>query len=1579
MKNKFFGLLVLVVIFSVILFVPCTINADVAEGDFTYTISDNKATVIYCNRSVIGEVVIPDTIREYPVTAIGDNAFSNCKNVTGVKIPDTVTTIGKNAFSECKNLKSINMPEELTFIDENAFYSCNSLNNVYATDVLSWCNIRYGNVCSVPFYCVISDRYLYIVGEPVESITIPEGITTVNAYAFYRCNNIKTVKISDTVTSIGEKAFYGCSGMTDITVPNSVTSIGKSAFSSCSGLTAITLPDSIEIIAEETFYQCKNINTITIPDKVKVIERGAFSNCTALLNITVPDGVETIGDSVFRSCTGLRSVDIADSVDTIGNNVFSGCINMKSIKLPAGITKIGSSAFSSCASLTEIIIPSGVTQINDYTFYNCSSLNNITIPENVTFIGEYAFYGFSSLQTVTIPDKVESIGEAAFRNCKNLSELVISDGVSSIGGDAFYDCSSLRILTLSSNVKAIGENAFYGCSDLENVYIKDITAWINIAFKNEYSNPLSRGASLHLNGVLAEEITIPNGVEHIKDYTFYYCRTLKNIILPDSISSIGAYAFGICDGLTEIVIPVNVTQIKENAFYGCSNLQKMVLPDNLESIGAYAFYNCANLTDITIPDTIISIEEGTFYGCNSLETITIPNKVESIGKYAFRDCNTLKRITIPDGVTEIAEDAFGGCAKMNYVSLPVNLTTIGKNAFSYCKALTYINIPASVTSIGGGAFKDCSALKRAYITDLSAWCGIDFGDIYSIPYMYSGGGDLYVNGSRITKLVIPDNVTKIKYGAFSGCKGITEVVIPDGVTSIGNSAFEWCTNMTGITIPESVTYIGDYAFVECKNLTNINLPDAITSIGRYTFYNCLGLTDIVIPTGVSSIGEYAFSGCTNLKSVYKHSTSKWKYDFSDIVVLYDYVITYMLNGAELKREYVLSSSSAKLLTPPYGYVYKYLVEGQPWSGESVLNDTTVTVTKVVLHNIKYTGDYTATVQVEHLSDAKLPEPPYGYTYSFTAGGGEWTGKAISQNVTVTVKKTPNMYTVTYTGDYEDSVQAEYLSNVTLPEPPYGYTYTFTVNGEKWTGKEITEDITVKVVKTVSVYKVTFVGDYTGEVMVEHLSNVTLPAAPDGYIYTFTQNGRVWTGEDIVSDVTVTVTELCDLATVIVNNLEQAQYTDNTISGIFYKRTYIPELTVLDSASYKCYLDYECKNEITEINLNKGENIFYIKVIAQSGREELYTLKINRDIPDSLGNLAVIQTIGGSLTLQLDAEIKGSPQMYVYYGTRINEMVCADAQYISDTNTFVISGLYEDTLYYLMLVAEYDEIMIESNIVLERTGITLSDDCYVISTLIPPNGTIIHGETENDIGVISGLAVTNKFDSITIDVEVSKGATWGLYRTASSGIEIDKTVSLNAGKTVTMYIKVTSESKEHQRIYSITIYRQSKSDKPVITVLDNMVTISAENSSIIYTVDKTEPSENNGLTYTLPFEVENGTTIKAIAKANDKDEYSDIETFVVNSNSGIRIVPIEVYKDGNKYFYGINVECDTVVSGKVIIAFYDNYDNFIAMSCTDVSGQVEYYVDGKATIDTDATKYKVFVLESFKSVKPLSKAVGGYVE
>ena len=333
--------------------------------------------------------------------------------------------------------------------------------------------------------------------------------------------------------------------------------------------------------------------------KKTVIEEGvtnignyAFWGCDSLASVTIPSSVTSIGHYAFEYCTSLTSVTIPNSVTSIGDNAFSNCANLTSVTIPNGVTSIGYRAFSYCTSLTSVTIPNSVTRIGDRAFFDCSSLTSVTIPDGVTKIDSYVFASCDALTSVAIPNTVTVIGGNAFSGCASLANVTIPSSVISIRGYAFFGCSSLNSVMIPDSVTKIEAFAF-----------ADSDVAVNVASGNK--NYCSEEGSLYnkqktvllYGGACKGTFRIPNSVISINEGAFYGCESLTNITIPDSVTSIGRYAFGVC-GLMDVMLSSSMTEIEESVFSSCRSLRSVTIPESVTDIGESAFYCCCSLTDV---------------------------------------------------------------------------------------------------------------------------------------------------------------------------------------------------------------------------------------------------------------------------------------------------------------------------------------------------------------------------------------------------------------------------------------------------------------------------------------------------------------------------------------------------------------------------------------------------------------------------------------------------------------------------------------------------------------------------------------------------------------------------------------------------------------------------------------------------------------------------------------------------------------------------------------------------------------------------------------------------------------------
>ena len=1500
---------------------------------------------LYINDELATNISIPDT-----VTAIRSYAFYNCTSLTNIAIPDSVTSIGGSVFYGCVSLTSITIPNSVSSIGGFVFYDCTSLTDVHYIGTWSdFINIKIGPdntyLYKATLHCS-DEPYVYWgscgndliwrLGEDGK-LTISGVGDMTNYYVSssapwysYR-SSITNVVIEDGVTSVSQNAFNNYTNLINVSLGSSITAIGTSAFIGCTSLQNVYISDMESYLnidfgselsnpmcyAHELYLNGERITYIEIPETVTQIPAYAFRGCNTLTDITIPDSVTSIGTSAFSDCTSLTSITIPDGVTSVGNSVFSGCTKLTSITIPNGVASIGNSTFRDCSSLTSITIPGGVTSIGSDMFYNCTSLTSITIPNGVTSIGTYAFYNCTSLTSITIPNGVTSIDSSAFRDCTSLTSVTMPDSVTSIGSFAFRGCTSLTSATMPDNVTSIGSSAFRDCTSLTSV-------------------------------------TMPNNITSISNYVFEDCTNLTSITIPGGVASIGTSAFEDCTSLTDVYyagtwanfisisIDSNNTPF-EQATLHCSDKTFVYWDirgdDLIWGIGEYGELTISGNGDM--PDYSSSYLAPWYGYRSSITSVMIEDSITSIGSYAFRNCINLTNIAIPDGITSISDYAFDSCTSLTNVYYSGTFAdfiriSIGSNnkcfedAVHYCSDRTFI----SYGSCGDNAlwfFDNTGTLtisgtgKMTNYSSLSPW-----------------------HGYRITNVVIEDGITSIGTSAFEDCYDLTSVTIGNSVTSIGRYAFRDCTDLTSITIPDGVTSIGDYAFYWCSDLTSITIPNSVISIGRYAFSGTELNTVTYSGTAEEFSQVYIADGNTNLTS------AAFKY-FLFVAVTYDYETNGGESSTATKNK--IAKGEAADLTPTasktgWTFIGWNTDPNAETALESYIVNRDITLYAIFEKYITVTYDYitnggetatatTKTMNADNLVDLTPTASKTGWTFigwntdpnaktaleSYIANEDVTLYAIYKKDISASFYSGENTLQEILTADIynnetEGTINAPLINsygswtidkwrcdtlaqagdiasgeniNIAQGDVYYAvYTRPLTITYDTAGGNM--ENTYAKITQYYNSYGTESTESFTFTESAERNGCTFIGWEYDGDIYSLNDTisidknstvSAIWKTDEVSSNkcsgtyvmdssITVTLSSETDNS-VIYYTTDGSEPTEN--SEIFDK-----DISIEADTTIKAFAKAPnaIPSEISEFTYSKAENprLININNIYATGAE------IRFYQPD------------GAIDTYVEISVDGGKN-WTYDAYRYGNVESVIESVVESDDIIRVSGLLPNTEFMFRIVCVFeDNKLLKSEPFLGTTTDDLSSECKIVKVSYP-----LSADIDQDSLSITCASLMNMYESVTVDLEVSSGATWDLFLTKNDAIYginsiEDKTASLASGEISVLFIKVTAEDGQSQKIYSMSVYRQSKSSVPIFSIDAGFVksgttlSLSAKGEIIKYTTDGSNPSEINGMIYTEPIVINedtvgtDGLTIKAVAKESDMDEYSDVVTKIYYINDDI---------------------------------------------------------------------------------------------
>ena len=542
--------------------------------------------------------------------------------------------------------------------------------------------------------------------KDLQSVTLPNSITTINQDAFYGCTKLGSVNLPEGLTTINQRAFYNCN-LTSITIPSTVTSIGNSAFSGCPFTEITWKPVTCSIGTGDTapFYSTSSkVTKFTFGDQVQTVPAYLCKNMSLLDTVVLPPSVKSLGTYAFAFCTSLKKINLPVTQKTLPVSFFEGCTALESIELPATLTTINQDAFYGCTSLKEINLHEGLETINQRAFVNCK-LSSVTIPSTITSIGNSAFQGNPLTEVTWLPITCSiGTGDSApfYSTSSKVTKFTFGDQVQTVPAYLCKNMSLLDTVVLPPSVKSLGTYAFAFCTSLKKINLPVTQKTLPVSF---------------FEGCTAlESIELPATLTTINQDAFYGCTSLKEINLHEGLETINQRAFVNCK-LSSVTIPGTITSIGGSAFQGNPLTEVTWLPANCSTgTGDSApFYSTSSqITSFILGDSVKSIPGYLCYKMNKLENIVLPEKLTTIGQYAFNGCSLLKDVAIPASVTSIATYAFAFCTSIKHFEFPKGIKTVATSVLEGSTGLEEVIIPESVTTINQDAFYNCSKLKAIY-------------------------------------------------------------------------------------------------------------------------------------------------------------------------------------------------------------------------------------------------------------------------------------------------------------------------------------------------------------------------------------------------------------------------------------------------------------------------------------------------------------------------------------------------------------------------------------------------------------------------------------------------------------------------------------------------------------------------------------------------------------------------------------------------------------------------------------------------------------------------------------------------
>ena len=714
------------------------------------------------------------------VKSIGSFAFKQCRGMKSVTIPPSVSDIGQHAFSYCGSLTSVTMRGERPNAPDNIFERCGNLKSIHVpANAKSWAGME-DDWQGIPLvFDGAAEQQKATVDGYTWSYRVENGKATIVAEkdGKYSCAVSPAptgdLKIPATlggvkVTRLGSWVFSGCSGLKSVTIPDNVTSIGRRAFCGCSSLTSVTIPNSVTNIDENAFGgrmpMPRSLRMIGRPLNARGNEPGGFSG---LKSFSVDPDNPSYSSRNGMLCTkdgsiivvGVNGdVVIPECVTSIGNGAFAGCTNLTSVTIPDSVKSICKEAFFGCSALTSVMIGNGVTSIGNYAFYNCGGLTSVTILDSVTNIDSQAFYGCTNLVSVDVVKggKVEKVSFQDFCKQRKLSGAEGSFGRRPLFGGSLRERRVLREQARQEELakeKELEAKRRAEAAAKEDEREKEREAQQREAEREEQRRQLLQiqeelRKAREVQRQRAEQATVQQHQATVDGYTWSY--RVNNGEAAIVLEKKGKYSCAVSPMPTgDVKIPgtlngVKVTSIGDYAFHMCEGLTSVTIPSSVTSIGSCAFNRCTSLASVTIPNSVTSIGRGAFAATPFYNDMPDGMVVLGGGLLCGYKGKCPSTVVIPSNVTSIAEGAFaetfrifrrGGASGLKTVVIASSVTNIGDRAFSYCGELTSVTMRGECPEAQDNIFQGCGELKAIYVpANAKSWAGMK--DWFGIPLVF---------------------------------------------------------------------------------------------------------------------------------------------------------------------------------------------------------------------------------------------------------------------------------------------------------------------------------------------------------------------------------------------------------------------------------------------------------------------------------------------------------------------------------------------------------------------------------------------------------------------------------------------------------------------------------------------------------------------------------------------------------------------------------------------------------------------------------------------------------------------------